>query len=391
MNYKSIRVKVQNFFVNKPYIRFRYAVLVMIALSILCFRYFDNIRSFLFPQEVTVANSANFETIKFLVYIIGGCLLVWQIMLTNRRTKASEQAAFASFENIRIIEKGQVQERFKNAIDQLGSVSEAVNLGAIYTLHHIAKESIELRKSIFDILCSYIRETTSNQEYQLKEAPSIKIQSILNLLFNDERERDIYSLFNADLHNAYLLKADLSSAHLPQANLNKADLVCAVCINANLEGATLIGAILQGAILQEANLKEADLQDAGLQDSTFKGANLKGAILDGAILNGANLQKANLEDAFLVLSILKGTTFEGANLKAADFDGAIYERTNFSGANLNSAKVESLQWIKILKETGCIGVEDIEEKYYISEEQKDNETISILKEIPISEPSVNNK
>ena len=216
--------------------------LIMIAFILLPICYFNHIASFLFPNGTKINESTNFETTKFLIYLIGGVLLIYQIYLTNRRTKASEETA-------RLIEKGQVQERFTNAIDQLGSNNEAVNLGAIYTLHHIAKDSENLRKSVFDILCSYVRETTSVEDYQKKERTSIKIQSVLNLLFIDQKERVIYSGFSADLHDAYLARAVLNKADLNGANLSMA----------NLFASTLVGATLIGSDMRFANLRFADL------------------------------------------------------------------------------------------------------------------------------------
>jgi hypothetical protein len=102
---------------------------------------------------------SNIETLKIITIIFGGLLIVVQIYLTNRRTIATE-------DNLHILESGQVQERFKNAINQLGKKNEAVNLGAIYTLHHVATDSPKFTKSVFDILCSYIRQTTLSEDYK---------------------------------------------------------------------------------------------------------------------------------------------------------------------------------------------------------------------------------
>lgn len=109
------------------------------------------------------------------------------------------------------------QKEIENAIDELENINESVNLEAINNLHRIARESENLRQSVFDTLCSYIRTTTSDQDYQTRERPSIKIQSILNLLVADKTQRFIYEEMPADLHESHLPRAILSGADLKRA------------------------------------------------------------------------------------------------------------------------------------------------------------------------------
>jgi uncharacterized protein YjbI with pentapeptide repeats len=327
---------------------------------------------FLFPIGSKADKSENFETIKFFTYLIGGILLIWQIILTNRRTKAAQKTADASFQSslstlksIEILEQGQVQERFKNAIEQLGSEKEAVNLGAIYILHHVAKDSKYLRKSGFEILCSYVRETVAGINYPKKVNPSIKIQSTLNLLFIDENEREIYKDLSVNLHNAYLYKADLTNAKLKRANLISANLELAILKNADLSNAEFNNAILKKAIFYEAilceanfnntNLREAKMNGANLNKSTLKEADLSSSLLNntnlneavliramlrGAELNEATLINANLTNANLVEAKLKNANLTDAVMKNAILRGANLTGANLTGANLREAMVE---------------------------------------------------
>ena len=95
------------------------ACIILIMIFIL-FNY--PLSNFLFPNVKSDASkSPRFELLKFFAYLVGGVLLIWQIYLTNRRTKASEKTAEAAIKSVDATLKGQVQERFKNAIDQLGN------------------------------------------------------------------------------------------------------------------------------------------------------------------------------------------------------------------------------------------------------------------------------
>ena len=103
------------------------------------------------------------EFAKFVGYLIGGVLAVWQVVASNRRATAAEKTAES-------MEKGNVAERFKNAIEHLGHESVSVRLGGIYALHHIAQEEENYRKRVFEILCAHIRETTVDESYKQRSS-----------------------------------------------------------------------------------------------------------------------------------------------------------------------------------------------------------------------------
>ena len=203
------------------------------------------------------------EFAKFVGYLIGGVLAVWQVVASNRRATAAEKTAES-------MEKGNVAERFKNAIEHLGHKSASVRLGGVYALHHLAEEDEKYRKRVFEILCAHIRETTTVESYKQRPSvpgkdcnePTVEIQSILNLLFISESGKEIYK------GN----RADLQRAHLQGANL----------INANLEQAVLSGADLHGAILACANLKSVVFANTDLNRAMLFGADLESAYMEQA-------------------------------------------------------------------------------------------------------------
>ena len=198
------------------------------------------------------------EFAKFVGYLIGGVLAICQIVISNRRATAAEKTAAS-------MEKGNVAERFKNAIEHLGYESVSVRLGGIYALHHIAQDEVNYRVRVFEILCAHIRETTVDESYKQRSSvpggaynmPTVEIQSILDLLFVSETGKKIYKGI--------------------QANLQGADLQGAVLGYANLEKALLLGADLHGATLMSANLKEAAIYSVDLKYTTFFDADLEGA------------------------------------------------------------------------------------------------------------------
>ena len=268
------------------------------------------------------------ETAKFVAYLIGGGLLLWQVQTSSQRAKAAEETAKAMQKTANSTEKGSIAERFKNAIEHLGNESASVRLGGIYALHHIAQDVEEYRKRVFEILCAHIRETTTQdgyeplkrpyliEEYKLgglipldggkwltidKVVPTMEIQSILKLLFVEHVESEIYNQFTVDLAGA------------------------------NLQGATLIE-IKQGETVG-VKWKNADLTYTNLKDAVLDYADLESAWIASANLQKTSLQGANLKNAYLDHSNARETNFTGADLQGCNF----YD-TNLQEAELVSTK-----------------------------------------------------
>ena len=200
------------------------------------------------------------EVSKFIGLCISGWLILWQAILAGIRTEQGNKNVEIANENVKIGNKNieianenvkianknveiqlnnAIEERFKNAISLIGSNNAATRLGAIYALDHIAKDTYNKEKSytktIFQILCSYIRETTNNDEYKIKfkDKPSVEIQTIIDLLFKSHLNN----------FNGYIeLQADLSFSYLCGANF-----IIAQCNNAIFFETHCNGAIFKGA------------------------------------------------------------------------------------------------------------------------------------------------
>ncbi len=245
------------------------------------------------------------EFARFVGYLIGGVLAVWQVVASNRRATAAEKTAES-------MEKGNVAERFKNAIEHLGHESVSVRLGGIYALHHIANENASYRERVFEILCAHVRETTTNKEEYKPHVidgvdllyPSVEIGSVLELLFRSKTGKKIYKGFEAKLMSSNLEGAYLGGANLYGIDLIKTILKNAVLDVADLNGAGLIGAKMEGASVEYANMAYAKLQGADLTGIDFKAVNLQGARFDKAdcqrcnFLSAVNLTAEQLLKAF---------------------------------------------------------------------------------------------
>ena len=288
--------------------------------------------------------------LTFLGLSMGGVLLVMQTIIANRRAEAMEKAALEQAKANENTEKGQRQERLKNAIEHLGHDSISIRMGGAYELFHLAQDTEELRQTVLDILCAHIRQTTSDKKYQEdhKSKPSEETQSLLNLLFVQEHEifKDCHInlrgswLNGVNLLGARLEKAVLIKAHLHEVNLSEADLHEADLEGAYLCGAKLIGANLQKADFEEADLHQADLTNIRLQSANLVKAQLRDAKLGGGWLQGAKFGKAQLQGADLSWAQLQGVDFSDTRLQKANLFSAKMQGTNLEFAQLQCANLQ---------------------------------------------------
>lgn len=284
------------------------------------------------------------EVLQFLGIGVAGAVLMLQALIANKRAKAMEEAAAAQADAARAhatanlnTEKGQRQERLKNAIEHLGSASESVRLGGAYELFHLGEDTASLRQTVLDILCAHIRRTTREDWYSNRytSKPSGEIGSLLARLFVHGHE--VFVGLRVNLSESWLSGADLRGARLAGADLRSANLEKALLEEARLERANLSGARLRGARLRHACLREAILVSVHLQGGQLEYAELQGTIVYGGHLTGATIRGGSLQGADLISAEMYGVdlssaSLEGARVSWAGLQGATLDNANLRGA-----------------------------------------------------------
>ncbi|MCX4902771.1 pentapeptide repeat-containing protein [Streptomyces sp. NBC_00878] len=210
-------------------------------------------------------------------------------------TGVSVQQANGELDNRRkeleIAQEGQVTERFTTAVGQLGDKSPDVQLGGIYGLQRIMKDSPRDQPAVIDILSAFVRTHAVKSKTHPRVGAPADVQAAVSVLVNrDEREDGP-------------ARVDLGGAVLSAANLHR---------TVDERGVPLAGAVLNAANLFGADLWEADLAGAkmggvDLRHADLREADLHGAYLETAVLGSADLTGANLDGAFLVGADLGGT------------------------------------------------------------------------------------
>ncbi|MCX5215831.1 pentapeptide repeat-containing protein [Kitasatospora sp. NBC_00240] len=250
------------------------------------------------------------------------------------------------------VREGQVTDRYLRAISQIASDKPMEQLGGIYALERIMRDSKRDHATVVEVLAAFVRAHApatqpSAQDWlrrrserltgplhrwwlhrQLHEggvpagAPRLPepVQAALTVLGrrpeNDDEPFWI-NLARTDLRGAELPGARLGNAFLEGANLSGAHLEKATLVHAHLEEAILDGAHLEEANMVEIHLERADLGKAHLEGAILISAHLDGARLDGAHLDDAHLQVAHLDGAHLEGTLLDGAHLDGTQLKRA--------------------------------------------------------------------------
>jgi uncharacterized protein YjbI with pentapeptide repeats len=292
-----------------------------------------------------------------------GIFFTWRGQrITQLAQEANQQSTQAQLKNAQntldITRRGQITERFTQAIDQLGKTDEhgkkslEIRLGAIYSLARTARDSKSDHWPVMEVLTAYVRlhaprklEEKESQDWNPEDwnpvevhPPELDIQAIFSVLRQRSGHDNYVEPGQIDLHDTNLSLANLQKAHLQGAKLREAILQRADLQEADLHGADLQEAHLQGAHLEYANLQRANLQYANLYGANLYEANLAGAILYNSDLQGAYLRQADLQKADLQRADLQAN-LERANLQEANLPYADLNRAHLGGANLQGAKL----------------------------------------------------
>jgi hypothetical protein len=217
-----------------------------------------------------------------------GILFTWQQLQNDRKqfNKTSQDVA----EQLRLTREGQISERFRQAVDNLGGerTTEA-RIGGIVTLEQIAIASPQdYHQRVVGFLAGFVRSISRRpqlpDDWTLEDPLKVAVPEIqaamdaLSALNEPSRRQKAAADRPLDLTQAYLIQAQLAKTHL---------------MGAKLDGAMLQGADLTGADLRSADLRSADLRGATLTDAMLTGASLEGALADSSTTWPAGLDPSS--------------------------------------------------------------------------------------------------
>ena len=196
---------------------------------------------------------------------------------------------------IEIQQKQLLDNCFSSGVKLLGNQNESIRMGGAYTLYYLAKDSEEYRKCVCEILCGHIRSMTNKKEYKKKyeKKPSIEIQTIFNLLFQNE-----YGLIFDEYHK-------------------------------NLAGVTLNGVNFSETVMSDVSFVEAVLNDV---------------VFDKATCDKVDFLRAKLSNIKFGHASLRNLNFWYTSLSNVDFSDAKFVRQSI---NFRETILEHVPYEKI--------------------------------------------
>jgi uncharacterized protein YjbI with pentapeptide repeats len=208
-----------------------------------------------------------------------------------------------TYRTYRLTQSEQVTARFAKAVEMLGSeTSRSLQVGGVYALERIARDSEVDQPAVVSVLASFILDQAGPNRAG-HHGQDAAVVAALNVL--GRRRTPCVGEEPIQLPGAKLDATTVRGAHFEHANLTMASLHAAQLegthledswlIFADLSGAFLAGAHLQRAVLQQANLSRALLRDTHFEDADLQRADLRLAWdLNSAHLSGADFAGAKV-------------------------------------------------------------------------------------------------
>jgi hypothetical protein len=199
----------------------------------------------------------------------------------------------------------QYTERFSKAMEMLADKEEARQLGGVYALERIMRDSPYDRPTIIETLAAFIRLKSP--------APTDSSTGYI-----ESKRSPVSEPARAAFH---VLARRSPRPGDPSIDLSRCDLRLIHCENANLAGVSFARSNLQQSYFERANLREAYFMgtelgfawfsDSDLTEASFPEAHVGNCMFNGAILDGANFSVAHdmTPEKLTVVKSHKGATF----------------------------------------------------------------------------------
>lgn len=105
------------------------------------------------------------EVIRTVAALIGGEALLVQLWFTRETIRINTQNTAATIENQKQTQLSALAERFYKATEQLGSASDDVRIGALYSLERLANDHEDYYLQVIKVVCAFVgRRSTAVRE-----------------------------------------------------------------------------------------------------------------------------------------------------------------------------------------------------------------------------------
>jgi Pentapeptide repeats (9 copies) len=183
--------------------------------------------------------------------------------------------AYFTARTYRLNREGQITDRFSAAIGHLAGEELATQLGGVYALERIMRDSAGDQGPILEILCAFVR-TRARDERADDQFPSPEVAAALRVIGRRDVRQDPRG-YTLNLSTTNLCAASLRDGNFAKTNFWRTDLR-----HAYFEKTVLQGAYLRSTNLADATFRKTDLRDANLRNARLERTDLTTSTWDGA-------------------------------------------------------------------------------------------------------------
>lgn len=257
-------------------------------------------------------------------------------------------AILLTFEKLKADRDGKVTDRLIKAVEQVGSDVLALQLGGVYGLERVGKDSDRDAAEVVDLIRALIRQraqragSKTNPPLDDAEADSSNRdpgidKAVIERQFGalSELARQGHRPKQAHPFDQLRLQGlNLADTVLGECTFAGSDLVDVEFRNADLRGSKFIGTRLRGVHFEGARLDGCTFQRVDATGCTFDGGTLVNTIWTGCTLRGVTFRRSYCARA----------EFSGLEGSALDFDGAKLWRTKFAKSKIVEAGFRRVSW-----------------------------------------------
>lgn len=266
--------------------------------------------------------------------IIGGSGVLYSLYISYKRMIATNiglelqaKAINKQSEQLELSRDGQIDERFKNAVEHLGDEKEPIILGGIVELHQIAKENQDKYSAVvFNILISYLRTHLKIKRKRDDNFSTTIPQTIIDFLFKEEAKL-LYNNFRANLSFCNLLGVNISDAKF---------------IGSDLSFCLMPHEILNTSF-DDSKFGRTNFTISKLKNVSFKNTNFHDCIFNNCELEAIDFSYSNMKNVnFISTKIIELT------MKKVDLYDVTFQLCYFNNLSMITSKVIKKDFLDVI-------------------------------------------
>lgn len=306
-------------------------LILIIAVIIIASFFMEELSKYFFAGNENI--NAKGELLKIILQTFGGIVIILGAYQSLKIVDAMNS-------NNKLVEKGNIAERFKNAITMLENKNVNTCLGGIYSLDNIAHDNEEYRSQVFYILIAFINDKTNkissweslSTEDRFSEKPSIEVITAIKVLFT--KEKKLYANLPGELKDSKLYGGNYDEMNFSN------------CSFTNVE---FQNSSFKKTYFVNCNVNRTNFTYSQIINADFTGAKIYKSVLECCFFTFSHFTASRIESTSFVCSHISCVDFQGSILQFCNFDGArltyFRRQTNefsFNTANVNGATIKGM-------------------------------------------------